>query len=117
MERFNLIPKIDRRSVKRNRTEMYIDVLNVISEGVNKPTRIMYRSNLCWQPLKEILNDLQTLGLIEKKEVKSRNGSRKRSIYLITEDGRRVLKKVNELEMEFIKSFSTAFNPIYKSFS
>ncbi|MCD6530516.1 helix-turn-helix transcriptional regulator [Candidatus Bathyarchaeota archaeon] len=114
MEHFALIPRLGGRSMKRNRTEIYIDVLKTINAGVCKPTNIMYRSNLCWRPLKEILSELEALGLIKKMKVETKNGIRKRSVYMITEKGKNVLKKVNELEREFTNVFSKVIQPIYE---
>lgn len=114
MENFTLIPRLSGKSAKRNRTEIYIDVLKAINAGVCKPTNIMYRSNLCWRPLKEVLNELEALGLIRKEKVETKSGTRKRSIYLITERGKSVLKKVSELELEFTKVFSKVLQPVYE---
>ena len=90
--------------MKRNRTEIYIDVLKAIKDGLEKPTRIMYRSNLSWRPLKNILDELVTLGLVERKTIKPRNGSRERAIYTIIEKGTRILQKAKELENELVYS-------------
>ena len=91
--------------MKRNRTEIYIDVLKAIKDGLEKPTRIMYRSNLSWRPLKRILDELVRLGLVERKTIKPRNGSRERAIYTITEKGLRVVQKAKELENELMYAF------------
>ncbi len=72
--------------MKRSRLEIYLDVLRVIKNGVHKPTRIMYTTNLSWNPLQEILNSLISQDLIVMKD----DGSRKR--YEITEKGRTALK-------------------------
>ena len=71
---------------KRSRLQMYLDVLGVIGNGIQKPTHIMYKSNLSWIPLKDILNSLIAQGLIVKREI----NHRKR--YEIAEKGRNVLR-------------------------
>jgi len=88
--------------VKRNRTQICIDVLKAIREGYKKPTRIMYRSNLSWRSLKNMLSELETLRLIQKETKKPRNGTRVRAIYTITEKGMKIVTKANELENELI---------------
>lgn len=75
---------------KRSRLEIYIDVLRTIRGGENVPTRVMYRTNLSWVPLRKIAGSLMSQNLIEKQE-KSR-----RKQYIITEKGRKVLKYFDE---------------------
>ncbi|MBS7639777.1 MAG: DUF4364 family protein [Candidatus Bathyarchaeia archaeon] len=79
---------------KRSKLEVYLEVLHVISRGESKPTRIMYKTNLSWIPLQEILNFLVSQDLIEEVE------SEKRKEYFITDKGKRVLayfKSLTEL--------------------
>ena len=94
-------------NIKRNKTQMYIDVLRAVKDGLKKPTRIMYRSNLSWRPLKNILDELVTLGLVERKIVNPQNGYRKRTIYMITKKGAKIVQKANELENELIYAFQS----------
>lgn len=56
--------------VRRSRLEIYYDVLQAISGGIQKPTRIMYKANLSWIPLQEILKSLLTQGFIQEKKFK-----------------------------------------------
>jgi len=76
---------------KRSRLEIYLDVLRAIKKGVNKPTRIMYKTNLSWTPLQEILNSMISQGLIIKKENKNKR------LYEITEKGLNVLRYFNKV--------------------
>ena len=71
---------------KRSRLEIYLDVLQSIRSGVYKPTRIMYNTNLSWNPLQEILQSLIAQELIVMNEM----GNRKN--YEITEKGITALK-------------------------
>jgi len=76
---------------KRSRLEMYLDVLEKISQGVSKPTNIMYRCNLSWCPLQEILRSLIEKGLIE--EIKKHD----RKYYVITKKGKEILIYLGKL--------------------
>jgi predicted transcriptional regulator len=71
---------------KRSRLEMYLDVLDKVNEGIKKPTNIMYKCNLSWIPMKEILDSLIEKDLV--KEVVKKN----RRTYDITERGRNLLR-------------------------
>jgi len=71
---------------KRSRLEIYLDILRVINRGVKKPTRIMYSTNLSWNPLQEILNSMIKQGLIERQDTKNRKQ------YEITEKGKSALR-------------------------
>jgi len=71
---------------KRSKLELYLEVLDAIDKGTGKPTRIMYRTNLSWKPLMEILGSLQEQSLITSEK----KGSS--MIFHITEKGKNVLK-------------------------
>ena len=75
-----------RRKNKRPPLERYIDVLYVIKHGASKPTRIMYRANLSWTPLKKILNSL-----VNQRFIKM-NFEKNRATYEITMEGEQCLK-------------------------
>jgi len=71
---------------RRSRLEIYFDVLQIISEGTQKPTRIMYRTNLSWRPLQQAFESLLSQGFIEEKK------TRTSKIYSTTEKGESVLR-------------------------
>ncbi|MEM2936190.1 MAG: DUF4364 family protein [Candidatus Bathyarchaeia archaeon] len=71
---------------KRSRLEIYLDILRVINRGIKKPTRIMYSTNLSWNPLQEILNSMIKQGLIQRQDTKNRKQ------YEITEKGKSALR-------------------------
>ena len=74
-----------RNIVRRSRLEMYFDVLKAIDEGTNKPTRIMYETNLSWSSLCGIFDTLIQGDLIREEK-------RKRSTrYHLTEKGKNAL--------------------------
>ena len=65
---------------------MYSNVLETVDMGVDKPTNIMYKCNLSWVPMQEILALLIGKSLIREVE----SGSKK--TYEITERGRDLLR-------------------------
>lgn len=77
-------------TARRSRLEIYLDILQVVKKGIQKPTRIMYSTNLSWNPLQEILQSMIHQGLIEEKETKNRKR------YEITEKGNMALKYFNK---------------------
>lgn len=77
-------------SKKRSKLEIYLEVLRVIRTGCSKPTNIMYKCNLSWITLQEILSSLVKRELVAEIE---RNGRR---IYVITAKGKNVLSNLEE---------------------
>lgn len=77
-------------SKKRSKLEIYLDVLRVIRAGYSKPTNIMYKSNLSWITLRDILDSLIERGLITAIE---KDG---RKLYFITSKGKSVLNSLEE---------------------
>ncbi len=71
--------------VRRSRLEIYFDILDAVENGVNKPTQIMYRTNLSWANLQDIFKTLTKSGLIVEEMKK--NAKR----YQITDKGRNAL--------------------------
>ena len=74
-----------RNMVRRSRLEIYFEVLEVIEKGVEKPTQVMYKTNLSWITLQEMFGVLKNGGFIREEE---RISSRR---YYITEKGRNAL--------------------------
>jgi len=70
---------------KRSRLEMYLDVLETMESGINKPTNIMYKCNLSWVPMQEILNSMIEKNLVAEVEKESKK------TYEITQRGRDLL--------------------------
>ncbi len=77
-------------SSKRSRLEIYLDILQVIRKGVDKPTRIMYRTNLSWKPLMHALDTMMEQKLITSKELGCH------ITYKITDKGMNVLNYFHE---------------------
>jgi len=80
------------RSIRRSKLQIFEDVLRAIDNGEYKPTRIMYKSNLSWNPLNRILNNMINLGLVEEKDVKHRK------YFFITQKGKEFLELMDSLK-------------------
>jgi len=76
-------------SVRRSKLNIMLSVLSTVKEGVDKPTRIMYATNLAWKPLNEVLSRLVKQELLREIEVPGIKRSKRR--YEITEKGVNVL--------------------------
>ena len=79
-------------SPRRSSFQITIDVLTVIDKGEQRPTRIMYASNLSWNSLKSTLDLLVSKGYINQNRL-DRNKK-----YFITAKGREILGYYNQLE-------------------
>jgi len=77
-------------SIRRSKFEIYMDILAAIKDGTITPTRIMYRVNLSWKPLKQIFETLTAQMLIEEQSVGDIS-KKKRKVYILTEKGENVL--------------------------
>jgi predicted transcriptional regulator len=83
---------------RRSRLELYLEVLNVIKNGTEKPTRIMYEANLSWTSLKGILSSLETQDLVEMIDVSESRDRRSAIIYRITEKGEHLMRYFRKAE-------------------
>ncbi|OYT48008.1 hypothetical protein B6U79_03440 [Candidatus Bathyarchaeota archaeon ex4484_231] len=81
----------DNMTRKRSRLEMYLDVLEKVNAGISRPTNIMYKCNLSWVPLQEILASLIERDLI--KEIEKKN----KRTYEITERGQDLLRYLEHM--------------------
>lgn len=75
---------------RRSRLDIMLNVLLAIKEGVDKPTRIMYATNLSWKPTQNILKNLVRQGLIRELSVEGEKRTKAR--YVLTEKGQDVIK-------------------------
>lgn len=75
--------------VRRSKLEIMLEVLSVVREGVDKPTRIMYAANLSWLPTQKVLDNLVKTALLREIAVPDDNRSGRR--YNVTEKGLNVL--------------------------
>ncbi len=71
--------------------ETYGDILRAIAAGADKPTHIMYKSNLSWTIMQTYLKTLQAQGLVEA------GSDEDRSLYHLTEKGFQLLIQFNAI--------------------
>jgi predicted transcriptional regulator len=71
---------------RRSELEIKMDVLQVVSQGIDRPTQIMYKANLSWVALQECLKSLAAKSFIREES----QGSRRR--YELTQAGYEVLR-------------------------
>ena len=83
---------------RRSKLEVYLDVLWTIKSGTQKPTRIMYESNLSWKPLQRTLNSLASQGLVAEYEPDDNRDRRTTICYELTQKGENVLKYFKRAE-------------------
>ena len=86
--------KVSWFSRKRDRLQIYLDVLKVMRKGESKPTQIMYKSNLSWKPLMKILDSLIDQQIVEVTTI------HKHRFYTLTKKGVDVLEYFRNAELE-----------------
>ena len=96
-------------SGRRSKFEIYVDILTQIKNGVSKPTKIMYHSNLSWDRLGKILKSLIAQGFITERIVNERDKRTKR-VYRITKKGDNVLRYSNNVKSLMELEVSTSLN-------
>jgi predicted transcriptional regulator len=79
---------------RRSRMETYCDILRVIASGAEKPTHIMYRSNLSWRIMQSFIKSLETQGLVVAS---SDEGKR---LYHLSEKGFQLLKQFQAIKVD-----------------
>ena len=77
-------------SYRRSKMEIYLDILWIIKNGADRPTRIMYKANLSWKPFQENLKFMIDRGLIAASNSEEHDEVRK--TYQITPKGDEVMK-------------------------
>ena len=76
--------------------EIYVDILDAVSNANIAPTRIMYKANISWQALQESLDFLMSNGFLQEQLESARR------IYRLTEKGFRVLNDFRRVKDELI---------------
>ena len=71
--------------VRRSRLDIYFDVLKTIDNGTDKPTRIMYETNLSWTSLISVFTALINSEFIRAEKMKTSKR------YYITDKGKNAL--------------------------
>ncbi len=72
-------------SSRRSKLDIIINVLSSVRDGVDKPTRIMYASNMSWKLTQRILTTLVSQGLLCETRIQGKKRTKTR--YKITEKG------------------------------
>ena len=83
-------------SRRRSKLEIYLDVLWLIKNGTNKPTRIMYGSNLSWKPLQRILKSMIEQQLVCEVDATDQRDKRTTLCYELTQKGENVIRYFNK---------------------
>ena len=89
--------KFVRRS-RRSKLEIYIEILANVKRGVDKPTQLMYASNLNWNLFKSVMGMMMRNGHIQEIDTTIRGSphslkdNRTKRIYKLTEKGEEVVK-------------------------
>lgn len=86
-------------SRRRSRLDIYLDMLEKVASGIEKPTRLMYATNLGWKPMQEVLEALKTQDLVTVSEEKKGNQARRR--IGITEKGKKALDYFKAKKKEY----------------
>jgi len=68
-----------------------MDVLRIVSSGIDRPTQVMYKANLSWIALQSNMKVLVTKGFLREEDL----GSRKR--YEITQKGYEILRSFEKV--------------------
>ena len=71
---------------RRSELEIKMDVLQVVSQGIDRPTQIMYKANLSWLALQENLKSLVAKSFLTEESL----GPRRR--YELTQKGYEILR-------------------------
>ena len=79
---------------RRSHLEVTCDVLEVLSAGTERPTRVINRANISWRVFNNCLRTLLSKGLV------LRVSDGKREVYQITEKGYSVLAQYRDLKSE-----------------
>jgi len=83
---------------RRSTLEINLDVLDAIKNGTEKPTRIMYKSNLSWKILNNTLSNLISQNLIEKFDMSDSRDKRTNKVYKITQKGEALTRYFHNAE-------------------
>jgi predicted transcriptional regulator len=95
---------------RRSKQEIACDVLEVVSKGVGKPTRIMQLANLTWNDLFVYLAALLEAGFLIRRQ------SGGRFEFEITEKGESTLSRYTELKKELAQlNLESVFAPVAAS--
>lgn len=90
--------------------EVTCDVLEVLSAGTERPTRVINRANISWRVFNNCLRTLLSKGLV------LRVSDGKREVYQITEKGYSVLAQYRDLKSELLTTDKIETNDFPRDF-
>ena len=96
---------------RRSKLEIYIEVLQLIKEGIAKPTRIMYGANLSWKLLQSVLDNMIDQGLIDEIDQSRSKDKRTSKIYELTSRGDSVIRYFRHAKQLIDLDGEDSFNP------
>ena len=91
-----------RRRSRRSKLEIYIEILMSLKAGVNKPTQLMYASNLNWKLFQSILETMianrhvREITPLEGDHRMDVKDGRTKRVYVLTEEGEAVVKHLSD---------------------
>ncbi len=88
---FQITPSIGRSS-RRSKLEITCEILQAVSDGIEKPTQIMNKVNINWNLL------LATLEALVRQQMLVRRQEAEHTVYYLTEKGRGVLDMYRKLK-------------------
>ncbi len=94
-----------KKGTRRSELEIKMDVLQVVSQGIERPTQIMYKANLSWVALQANLKTLVSLSFMREENL----GSRKR--YGLTQKGFEILQTFRKV-VDTLGSLQTVQKPL-----
>ena len=81
-----------RQMSRRSKLETYFAIVEVIGNGFEKPTHIMYKANLSWSVMQRYIKNLELRGIVSCGQVEGKRG------YHLTQKGFELLSKYLELK-------------------
>ncbi|MEK6964411.1 MAG: winged helix-turn-helix domain-containing protein [Nanoarchaeota archaeon] len=85
---------------RRDKVKIIYDILKSVQEkgGRIKPTHLLYKSNLSYKRMNELVQELMGKGMIAEESVSSGK------MYILTDKGHKFLNEYHKM-VEFIKGF------------
>jgi len=109
------------KAEKRSRFEVSFEIMVYCKQPIFK-TSLMYRTNICWKKLNEVLLPLIDSGLIEKVEIPERrhhHKDKRMDYYVLTDVGRETLGNLEKGLNHFPKGLNIVTRhrqlPLYSS--
>ncbi len=79
---------------RRSQMEIYMDIVGAVTDGLERPTHVMYRANLSWTRLNRHSESLVRQGFLQK------NPAEGAIVFSVTQKGKEVLAYYRKIEEE-----------------